>query len=451
MSANDVIAARRALSEISGDAAQLGVHGGESDAGKLPSTGQRRRATRRGLADPVHRASLFVNAEGVLEWHLGAGESDAPDLRRGSRRRGSSDDDILPDGDLVDVFEYEALESNQVGKFLEDVDQRMNKRLKEPGRIWRCGAPGEGELPSAELVSSPLKGTKRRLLFVHGTFSKSEQMFESIGRAKTGAEFLDWAFDTYDEVLAFEHPTLSVSPILNALDLHRDLAAIDGPLDIVAHSRGGLVTAWTLETFGVPASKVRAVLVGSPLGGTSLASPPRLKATLGLLTNFGTALQAAGAAASTFAPFLLAPMAILKVATSVAGAVAKTPVLDGTISMIPGLAAQSRVKNNQELERLRALTTVSGTEYYVVTSDYQPSDPKWKFWEWFRGKRLQNAAADKVFPGRNDLVVDSESMLETPSRVADLLDYRTNATVHHTNYFEQPRTLEFLRDTLRRR
>lgn len=446
MTTSSVAAARAALSTVSSEAATLGVFSGDVDAAIVPSTGERRRATRRGEPDPVHRANLFLNSSGVLEWHLGATAAADVSLRR---RRAAEEEDLL-DGDLVESFEFESLGANAVGAFLQRFDERMNPRVKEPARIWRYApARTAGALPTSQPMLTPLRGKKRRLLFVHGTFSKSEALLEGIAKAPDGRSFLDSMFATYDEVLAFEHPTVSVSPVLNALDLSQDLAQVDGTLDIVAHSRGGLVTCWALEAFGVPAAQIRAVLVGSPLGGTSLASPPRLRSTLGLLTNFGTALQAAGAAASAFAPFLLAPMAILKVATSITGVVSKTPVLDGTIAMIPGLAAQSRIRNNPEVGRLRGMSTVSEAEYFVVTSDFQPSDPGWKFWQWFRGKRIQNAAMDKVFPGQNDLVVDTDSMSEMSPDVSARFDFRTNPNVHHQNYFEQNRTLSFVHDCLR--
>ena len=56
------------------------------------------------------------------------------------------------------------------------------------------------------------------------------------------------------------------------------LQPLNGPLDVIAHSRGGLVTRWALEGFGIGgAGPFRAVMVGAPIGGTSLASPPQLR------------------------------------------------------------------------------------------------------------------------------------------------------------------------------
>jgi hypothetical protein len=255
-------------------------------------------------------------------------------------------------------------------------------------------------------------------------------------------------------VLAFDHPTLAVSPMLNALDLFGLLDRATGPLDIVAHSRGGLVARWMLEGFGgaLGQGPYRAVLVGSPLGGTSLASPPRLRDALSLLSNFGTALKAAGSATAAYFPLLAAPLALLKVATSVVSLAAKTPALDAAVAMIPGLAGQSRVARSQELDRLRRLACARPPTYYVVQTNFETEDVGWRFWKWFRGDKLKDFATDRIFPGPNDLVVDTRSMTElalSPTLPeAHKHDFGSTGRVHHTNYFEQPETLEFILDKL---
>jgi hypothetical protein len=448
MSALKLQQARRAMAEVSGQVEALDVFGGDARPEQLPGTAERRRATRRGLADPLHRAALFLNDEGILEWRL----DPRPPLGLGGRRSAGASVGSGPPGELVDLFEFESLGVNQVSDFLDRTDQRLNPRcvVKDGGttraasRLWRL-RPGAGDaLPQYELLEQPPAGSKRRLLLVHGTFSQSQAFLDGIGAAGQGKAFLTLLFKTYDEVLAFEHPTLSVSPVLNALDLHDALAGISGPMDVIAHSRGGLVVRWALDVFGLPAAPVRAVLVGTPLGGTSLAAPDKLRATLGLLSNFGAALQSAGGVASAWMPLLVAPLAILRVASSAVGAVARTPVLDGAIALVPGLAAQSRVAGNPELSRLSPRPQRDGIDYALVGSDFQPADPGWHFWRWFRKGRIANAAADSVFPGANDLVVDSDSMLDLTGATARH-DFGRSDTVHHTNYFQQNATLAFIR------
>jgi CHAT domain-containing protein len=77
------------------------------------------------------------------------------------------------------------------------------------------------------------------LVFIHGTASSTAGSFDDLQRASA----TDWkALEARygDRVLAFEHRSLSESPIDNALQLARALPA-HATLHLVTHSRGGLV------------------------------------------------------------------------------------------------------------------------------------------------------------------------------------------------------------------
>src|ERR1035437_3223640 len=72
------------------------------------------------------------------------------------------------------------------------------------------------------------------------------------------------------------------------------MATSTADVDIICHSRGGLVTRWFMEAFDRPnRSHRRAVLVGSPLHGTSLAAPGRIRNSINLFTNIGKELGCA--------------------------------------------------------------------------------------------------------------------------------------------------------------
>jgi hypothetical protein len=177
-----------------------------------------------------------------------------------------------------------------------------------------------------------------------------------------------------------------------------------------------------------------------------------------MLSNLGIALRIGGTAAAVYLPLLAAPLGLLRIATSVVTTTARTPVIDVAVSMIPGLAGQSRVALNHELDRLRAVAPARPPTYFVVQSNFESDAPGWRFWRWFRADALKGVAAHAVFPGENDLVVDTRSMTEfsppgDASRVALLPpnrrhDFGTSARVHHTNYFEQAETLDFILDRL---
>jgi len=93
-----------------------------------------------------------------------------------------------------------------------------------------------------------LDPTPKALLIIHGTFSKSDVIVEELLTSKEGLAFLQKAEADYQQVLTFDHPTLSISPVLNALDLERALAgcaccdsagsAWNGPLPISMRPAG---------------------------------------------------------------------------------------------------------------------------------------------------------------------------------------------------------------------
>src|SRR5262249_46077537 len=155
----------------------------------------------------------------------------------------------------------------------------------------------------------------------------------------------DWA-SHYAAVLAFEHPTIAVSPFLNALDLAAALKPYGNlPVDIVCHSRGGLVALWWMHMVDRQDRQKRCIFLGSPLQGTSLANPAKLRSSLNLLANVGKLVGDIGGTAG----ILALPMTLIKVISSVIDAAASVPLLDAALAMIPGLSAQSRIDNNHEL------------------------------------------------------------------------------------------------------
>ena len=123
-------------------------------------------------------------------------------------------------------------------------------------------------------------------MFVHGTFSNSDNMLGEFKATERGRRFLDQTLNgakKYDNVVFFDHATLAVSPLINALELGRFFAGGSGQIDVIAHSRGGLVVRWWLEAFGkslgvVPAMPVRAILVGAPLRERRSRLPTSCKA-----------------------------------------------------------------------------------------------------------------------------------------------------------------------------
>lgn len=385
--------------------------------------------------DPKAATLTLHERDGILFWKMKSAEEDRGPA--GIRARGVAG----PDETELLRREFTKLEPNEVSKYLESLDNRLNPL---EGRGLRCWLPDQNKLTP----ENGLPDEGRFLLIVHGTFSKSDHLFDDFQSTPAGREFLLRAAKHYDRVLAFDHPTLSVSPMINALDLVTAFGRTRAEIDIVCHSRGGLVSRWWMEVFDrAPERRKRAVFVASPLGGTSLAAPPKLRAGLNLLANYSKLLGAAAMAV----PYAAVPAAILRVIGSVVGVGAKLPFLDAAVAMIPGLGGQSRVGNCYELQRLNRDKLREPPEYFFVRSNFQSENPGWKIWKYVtEGKQhAADLATDLlVFKGDNDLVVDTESMIELPDRPAftspPLLDFGTTADVHHTNYFVQAKTLDFI-------
>jgi len=420
----------------------------ESLAGEPTIGDVRRRRLRRAAEPGIGYLSLVQDDDGLLRWEIDTGPTVRPVPESRASRRG-----IITLG-LVEQFKFDMVQGSQVSSFLNGLDQSFN-----PVR----GLRGRNSAGTDSGDAAPIK-KGRILLIVHGTFSKGDALFEGLLSTKEGKSLVRDAVKEYDQVVSFEHPTLSVSPILNALDLARLFAASKAEVDVVCHSRGGLVVRWWLEALNAAGTVTKhVVFVGSPLQGTSLASPLRLRTALNLMTNVIVGMQTAGQLASLAVPLFGVIAGLMKLVTSVSGFASKTPVIDAAIAMIPGLSAQSRrgvagtqqIAGSFELDRLSTGITKMPPSYFAVKSNFEPTDPGWAFWKHFMkpGERLSDLGADLVFPDQNDLVVDTASMdalsdmvkIQGPKAV---LDFGTSAVVHHLNYFAQPEVAAFIRQSL---
>jgi hypothetical protein len=428
---------------------------GDEDRAQYSVAGSRRRRQRlaNSPSSAIKTVSL-VEENGVLYWRDGVAAGTPASRRRRTRRRGAPS----AEESLVLVKEFPTLAPNKIISAIGAIDRHLNPSieasLRSRLRALRRKPDNSFELGEAD-VAGPFAG--RTLLFVHGTFSNAANMLGEfalpggpglgfLGRATQGPK-------KYDRVLFFDHPTLAVSPIINALELGRLFAGTTGQIDIIAHSRGGLVVRWWLEAFGnslamAPAPQVRTILVGSPLHGTSLAAPDKLKNAMSLISNIGSFAEHTLSLVGTANPFLWVAGKLVEVIVSVTGALAKTPLIDALVSIAPGLAGQSAVSNNLELNCLRAGPAVIDPAYYAVVSNFETANPGWQFWRNFRKARLADLATDVIFPGANDLVVDTEYMTDFGVPALKLAEapcnFGTSDTVWHCNYFRQPKTVDYL-------
>lgn len=411
-----------------------------------PGLSELRRGRLRPLRRPPARVAL-VERNGLVVWEWGFVPQRTGHVgtraRRAAQRGEPARKEIFSD-------ELQPFGVNQIGSLLFDFDCKRNPKFDRTNG-WAIGQYNARE-EKLDNPRSQQEEPRRVLLIVHGTASNCEHIVSQIQAAPGGGKLLADAAKHYSAVLTFEHPTVSLSPVMNALDLSTALAPYGNcEVDIICHSRGGLVASWWMHVVDQRPRLKRCVFVGSPLQGTNLANPARLRGSLHLLANYGRLLGAIGDAAG----FLALPMTIIKVAASVVDFTAKLPLLDAALAMMPGLSAQSLVANNAELARLKLRKSAAAAgdppTHFYIQANFNSKDPEWRFWRYFTDNpklRLADAMVDTfVFPGENDLVVDTSSM---SGAVGGPQFKFTNddGRVHHTNYFQQKDTIECIRKWL---
>jgi pimeloyl-ACP methyl ester carboxylesterase len=340
----------------------------------------------------------------------------------------------------IDVPEAAA---RKISKLLED------RTLKHGANLFQCsvsptfGLSEPGNIPTDRPI----------LLFIHGTASSTQGSFGEYwqNERRTLRETL---FAPYQgHVYAFEHRTLTESPITNASALVKKLP-MGARLHLIAHSRGGLVgellsradmadgrdpfDSHDLEFFRkhdrqgqrgnladlnrlLKAKKLRVerfVRVGCPVRGTSLASE-RFDLYLSVIFNLIQkipVLQASiiGTAYDVFSELI---MAIAKERSD-------PNVLPGLEAMIPTSPLVALLN--------RPDRTVGG-ELRVIAGDTEGAS---------LATALGTLLTDPLYLGDNDLVVDTAAMfggLERPAGAAYSLHQGSH--VSHFRYFTNDESL----------
>jgi hypothetical protein len=406
----------------------------------------------------------LVERDGVLLWLLSSDLSLEGTQRRYRRRGRRALRRTEPGARVLKEVSVPILEANEYVAALIRSDNYLNPECSFGLRVVRK-IERNGDIA----FEATKEGLKERyggktLVIVHGTFSSSKNSLGEYAATAHGQKFLSDALKAYQgQVLVFDHPTLSVSPFLNALDLARSLQGSTGSIDVIAHSRGGVLVRWWLEVLGdgLSGAKVRAILVGSPLKGTSLAAPNRVQPFLNVLSNIGSFVTKTLGVAAAANPFSLASFALLRFIVRreknnwgfpPIDGIGKRPGVDAAVAVIPGLQGQSAVQNNQELGRLWTGRTAVNVTYFAITANFEPERMGWKLWKVITefGTRATDAVADKVFPSENDLVVDTAHMtyLRENAKIEKVYSFGSQSEVHHCSYFRHPATIEFLRQSL---
>lgn len=300
-------------------------------------------------------------------------------------------------------------------------------------------------------ASVPKARPARVLLLVHGTFSSTIGGFNALGVHPWGKEFLRTAIDRYDLVLGYDHKTLSLDPTENAVDLHARLKDLFGDtppeVDVVCHSRGGLVSRALFEIVGPASSwrpKVdRVVFVAVPNAGTLLAELGNWKSLVDLYTNLSMAATRALGLSTGSPRFVAIVDGCIKGLSTLVTVLAHATVKE---QGAPGLAAmEPQGPYIAELNMTQSGQPTSGsTWFFVGTSDFKANGagaPTTELPPRFV-QLLLDGLVDQLMKEPNDLVVNIASVDAIDPAVGgfvdDRLDYPANRAVYHCNYFSQP-------------
>lgn len=262
----------------------------------------------------------------------------------------------------------------------------------------------------------------RALLFIHGTFSTAHGAFNQIPDATFATLHQRYG----GRVFAFNHFTLSHDPrrnvewLLSQLPPNRSLE-----IDVVCHSRGGLVTRTLAErpsVFGLDTSRIevrRIVFVGVPNHGTLLAHPDHMVKMIDRLTT-ALNLFPSGPVSET--------LEALITAVKVIG--------HGALKGLDGLAA---MRPDGDFLRTLNQGAPAGGEYHAIAADYEPVDQGLKA---LLTGSVTDAVMDRVFEQvANDLVVPEPGVYGAngsgafPIPDARLVKVPAGAGVVHTTLF----------------
>ena len=391
--------------------------------------------------------AILEERDGVLSWHI-LPQSRQLDIKRGFQRwRGWA------------VWLEHPPELARLSAQVRVLESAPTLRqVRRPGECVR-GELNEAwpVLESAEQIEGlPTDTTPRLLLWVHGTFTDTIGSFGDLVRCQPGRRVVRQMLDRYDAVIAFDHPTLSVRPGINAEQLLELLKQRDWPhglhLELMSTSRGALVVRSLVERKAVKQTELalsfgKVFMVSPASGGTLLADPTQWRSWLDHSTNLIRAATDSGqrrfqAATGAITISRHRLQGALRLLQALAWGAHRPGHLPGLASMKPRSPFLSWL-NASPFGRPPA--KVEG--YWWVLADFARDAPSLVPPESVSTLlRVLDRYTDRLFAGRgNDLVVDHEHALkghkQLASRWKGALDFPTNSDVHHLNYltFSQTR------------
>ncbi|MEQ1909733.1 MAG: CHAT domain-containing protein [Vicinamibacterales bacterium] len=380
-------------------------------------------------------------------------------LGAGDGSRGAGKDLAIQ---VVETFDLQI-----AGSIADFIKTRVEAGMEPGGLLRQCVTSSAAAFDTA----TPISGGGPTLVFLHGTASSTEGSFgglwDAVGanrilRVDNPGARINAIFKAYgNRVFAFDHRSLSESPIVNAEALMTQLGKVvpgGSELHLVSHSRGGMIGELLcrgMRRQGAPFDALdiaqfaddehrqldletlpelgrllkeqrykvgRFVRVACPAAGTTLADG-RLDRYVSMLVNVAGLVTGLGADP------------LYKALTNLLAAVLKERT-DPT--SLPGLEAMmpksplTRILNRRDVQ--------TAADLHVLGGDLAVRG----FWS-----ALKALATDFFFLEDHDLVVNTPSMLRgTPRTAAVKYFIDTDGDVSHFNYFRRADTADRLADFL---
>jgi tetratricopeptide (TPR) repeat protein len=343
----------------------------------------------------------------------------------------------------------------------EDIGAMVDRRqsTNRPGLgLYRCSLDPD-KFRLTPLGGTPTMTDKPYLLFLHGTASSTWGSFGSLWSAARSRELNALRRVYGDRVLAFEHASLSESPIANAVELIKRLPPRAG-LHIVTHSRGGLIGELLCRAGSGTARKIPGAQPFSSMELDLFKEKEGYRQSLQQLEELNSLLKKPSFTVERFVrvgcPTLGTTLASrrldrwLSIVGSVAGIMPDTPLADVFADIgdfvaavikertepagLPGLEAMMPESALIKLVNWPA-TTVAG-DLVVIAGDIEP-DAWWA--------KLLVFATDRFYDGEHDLVVNTPSMYGGARRAGrSLVSFHKGPGVNHFTYFSNQESAERL-------
>ncbi len=309
-------------------------------------------------------------------------------------------------------------------------------------------APQAGAPDPSEARLDGIDPSKPVLVFIHGTASSTLGSFGEFAGSGAGDQWNELTKFFEDRIYAFEHKTLSCSPIENAITLADRLPARSN-VYVVSHSRGGMVGD-LLCLRSIPAERIAAFTRHGEFDEADTYDRRRLAALSALLARKQFRVQRFARAACPARGTLLASenldqfLSVLTYLVGLIPVVKLSPIYEvvkritlETVrrrwepGMLPGLEAMTPAS-----PLVRLLNTSSDDVFAslgVIAGDIHGGS-------WV--KRFGTFISDRViYDNRdNDLVVNTDSMFRGAVRKGARYVFDQGADVSHFNYFRNRRT-----------